>query len=356
MVGIKVSKGHYLVTSAEVLDSLNPIITFLEFQRATQPADPSANDRGRIFFETASNRLKFLRRNDGDTAFEVIDLEGGGGEVAVWTQDHDSDGFNLIIDTDGDSALIMDRDALVGNDQLGIALGGLGVLDYLFTETAFNMIGNQLTNVGDILFDQSNAQFADSATAPELNLVLSAGDIFRVTIGAVDEFDLTATAFNLRGNQLLLDVAGTQIIEPTGTGIDYTVPSADTHDFWVNATLTMRVDEGFVNFDQSYLDLVEATAPVGTPALTEGWIYFDTADNTLKIKKNSKELIFPVDTDINKYRYVIEAFNSWLKSNNRIILRYDRYATNFESYIMRAFCMVINTKVYNKSGKIIDMV
>jgi len=73
-------------------------------------------------------------------------------------------------------------------------------------------------------------------------------------------------------------------------------------------------------------------------------------------KKNSKELIFPVGTDINKYRYVIEAFNSWLKSNKRIILRYDRYATNFESYIMRAFCMVINTKVYNKSGKIIDMV
>jgi hypothetical protein len=73
-------------------------------------------------------------------------------------------------------------------------------------------------------------------------------------------------------------------------------------------------------------------------------------------KKNFKNLIFPVNININEYRYVIEAFNSWLKSNKRIILRYDRYSANFKSYIMLAFCMVINTKVYNKSGKIIDMI
>jgi len=64
---------------------------------------------------------------------------GAGGEVPVWTQTHDSDGFNLIIDQDADSALIMDRDALIADDELGIALAGLASLDYKFGVTNFTL-------------------------------------------------------------------------------------------------------------------------------------------------------------------------------------------------------------------------
>jgi len=53
-------------------------------------------------------------------------------EVPVWTQDHDADGYNFIFDTDGDSGIINDRDALIADDQMGIALGGLGTINYFF--------------------------------------------------------------------------------------------------------------------------------------------------------------------------------------------------------------------------------
>lgn len=42
------------------------------------PADPPSNLFGKITYNTATNRLNFRRRNDADSAFETIDLEGGG--------------------------------------------------------------------------------------------------------------------------------------------------------------------------------------------------------------------------------------------------------------------------------------
>lgn len=53
------------------------------------PTDPPSNLFGKVFYNTADNRLSFIRRNDGDTAFETIDLESGGTDLLpltnVWT-------------------------------------------------------------------------------------------------------------------------------------------------------------------------------------------------------------------------------------------------------------------------------
>ena len=58
----------------------------------------------------------------------------GASEVFTWTANHDSDGYNFLIDQDGDSGFIMDRDALIADDQLGLALGGIGTILFSWTK------------------------------------------------------------------------------------------------------------------------------------------------------------------------------------------------------------------------------
>jgi hypothetical protein len=110
MAKLKVSRGHYEVTPLEMQDSMNPIPQYIEFTKVAQPADPSANTFGRVFYNTADNRLSFLRRNDGDTAYEVIDLEGGGGGSSPLTTKGDLYGFTTVdaripVGTDGQALL-----------------------------------------------------------------------------------------------------------------------------------------------------------------------------------------------------------------------------------------------------------
>ena len=58
--------------------SLNLNDLYILVQDIAVPTVPTQNFKGQIFFNEATNRLNFQRRNDGNTAFEVIDLEGGG--------------------------------------------------------------------------------------------------------------------------------------------------------------------------------------------------------------------------------------------------------------------------------------
>ena len=66
-------------------------------------------------------------------------------------------------------------------------------------------------------------------------------------------------------------------------------------------------------------------------------------------KKNFKKPIFPSNIIVNKTRYIVESQNSWLKSYRKIILRYDKYITNFESFLLLAFSMITNNKM-KKNG------
>jgi len=101
----------------------------------------------------------------------------GGGEVFTWTADHDSDGFNLVFDTDANSGFIGDRDALVADNEIGVALGSLASLDYLFTETALDFQSNDAIDIQNTLMD------ADTTHLLDLTRTTAQADIY--TIGEI---------------------------------------------------------------------------------------------------------------------------------------------------------------------------
>lgn len=204
----------------------------------------------------------------------------------------DATPFKIVFDQAEDADTFISDDTATA-DRINVTAGGNAGWSWLWDGAKFiagfpagttgelEMSNLAIVNLGAILFNDSNAQFADQATPPELNLVLSAGDIFRLTIGAVDEFDFTATSFNLRGNALEFDVAGNQDIISTGTGLDYTVPDADTHDFWVDTTLVVRLDEradgggvmGAIAAFDTVLEFTERVTPGTNPGINTLYIY-----------------------------------------------------------------------------------
>lgn len=213
MAGLKVSRGHHLATPTEIQDSLNPIPEYLEFTKVAQPADPPSNTRGRVFYNSADNRLSFLRRNDGDTAYEVIDLEGGGGgEVFTWTNNHDADGYNLILDQDGDSAIVGDRDIGIADDEMGIKL--FGNIEYVFGTGALDMKNNNLANVDSILMTNGNSIFSISSGV-EVR-VPDASDDFSIWINGTEEYTWNQTQLAIGTNKLVL-TAGHEIFDSGST-------------------------------------------------------------------------------------------------------------------------------------------
>ena len=76
-------------------------------------------------------------------------------------------------------------------------------------------------------------------------------------------------------------------------------------------------------------------------------------------KKNFKKPLFPVLKKKNKFRYVVEASfgkeskiltwrlcrKGWLKSHKKLILRYEKKITNYESFMLLGFSMITCNKI-----------
>jgi len=61
-------------------------------------------------------------------------------------------------------------------------------------------------------------------------------------------------------------------------------------------------------------------------------------------KSNFKQRIFKKDSKLRK-RYIVEACNSWIKQFRRMRLRYENRITNFESFLLLAFCIITIRKM-----------
>lgn len=72
-------------------------------------------------------------------------------------------------------------------------------------------------------------------------------------------------------------------------------------------------------------------------------------NNCILYAPNKKNFVKPLfkKTRIQINRYVVEAANSWLKQYKKVILRYDRSITSFNSFILIAFSCITNKKINN---------
>ena len=73
----------------------------------------------------------------------------------------DLDGYNLIMDTDGDTQIVNDRDAVILDNEIGVAIGG--AMDFLFQANIFSA----LSGSAFWLADDSTLRFGNTAVAPD---------------------------------------------------------------------------------------------------------------------------------------------------------------------------------------------
>jgi hypothetical protein len=207
------------------------------------------------------------RTNDGGTTYHAvpalrgtIDVTGGGGsEVPVWTQNHDSDGYNLIIDQDGDSALIMSRDGNGADDQLILALGGLTRTDFGFAQGLFSVIDN--TSGEALTLSKDSAKGIINTTD---SLHLQVGGVEKVTINNAADSNFVIKNYALQ----LLETTGGEALTLSKTTTQAILNSADAYNFQVAGTSKVTIndlaDSNFVIKDYA-LQLLET---VGGEALT----------------------------------------------------------------------------------------
>ena len=152
------------------------------------------------------------------TLLTVGTLTTGG---ILMTGDIDMDGYNLILDTDGDTALVNDRDAAVGDDEIGITLNS--GLDFLFAENLLRILpGSELSveggtfymgtatyDTGDIVMQDGNQTGDDTLTfslshdgAGDATLQTSDGHLHLVSMD-----DITLSPADAVGQVVLSDTS-----------------------------------------------------------------------------------------------------------------------------------------------------
>jgi len=223
--------------------------------RAADPTAPSELQRNGADLKVFS----------GGAVRNLSDIAAGAAEVPTWTQNHDTDGFNLIIDQDGDSGLIMDRDALVGDDQLGIALNGLGTIDYLFTDSVFNIKGNTITEFTGWTNGVGQTFVSDGSGSA---WTLPATDTYVFNINGVPQLTVTETIINNHSNSHSNFVGWTngvgQSFVSDGNGATWSLPASDAYLFNVTGAAQFTVSETILdNHSNSHSNYVGWTAAAG---------------------------------------------------------------------------------------------
>jgi hypothetical protein len=125
------------------------VTTLLETNKGS--TDPATTGdayavNGSFWFKDSTSEL-FIRDAGVWVKIADTDLDQGGAlaaAAAVATGNMDLDGYDLIIDTDGDTRIVNDRDAGFSDDEFGIKLGGVTVLQVgkvQDTQQLFDMMG-----------------------------------------------------------------------------------------------------------------------------------------------------------------------------------------------------------------------
>jgi hypothetical protein len=256
---LKVSRGHHEATPQEIQDSLNPVPDFIEFTKVAQPADPSGNTLGRLWYNTATNRISFLRRNDGDTAYEVVDLEdtGSGGTSFIgFTADADLNmgtfdivsnnliKFNLTATTPlpiGSEVALWTENA--GDLHVNVPTGKNIIFEvndtteFTFGAGALQLEGNNLSEVDTVLFDTTIGGVQTiGAISSGIEFRTNLGKDYSWWIDGTEEFTMNNLSFTFGTNKLIFEASkeiyssGNGLIVDSGGGINQWI-SLETNSF-----------------------------------------------------------------------------------------------------------------------------
>ena len=221
-------------------------------------------------------------------------------EVPVWTQDHDSDGYDLLIDTDGDSKWVMDRDAGISDDELGLILGPSSTqVHYFFSRSATVTTLSILDEVdGDAL------QLSISGTKAIINSTAYDIDVAGTTIFTIKSdglvfsqgIDMNGLAagivFDADGDSLIFANTDDNIQITTGGSVRVAVANAQTT--FSHNILMLSAD---VDLDANTL-IIDLDGDTSISSAVDDTVLFKTGGTTRATLTNSN-LLMAVDVDLN---------------------------------------------------------
>jgi len=158
----------------------------MQIPKIAQPPDPGATDDAKLFWNTANNRMSFLRRNDADTAFEVINLEAGSTSFIGFTADADlvMAGFDITFTVGGDivmdfgfndSKIFFDGVSGVGGDTYITGSGTSGRMNFVTDgNLSMHIQDNELRLIGDAVLTINERSNTNQPTAVSNTAILYA--------------------------------------------------------------------------------------------------------------------------------------------------------------------------------------
>jgi len=212
---------------------------------------------GNILPSSTTPDFGSVTRPFGDGYFGTLHISGG----ITMAADVDMDGYDIIMDTDGDSALTNDRDAGVADDEIGVTLNS--AIDFLFKANEFAVLdGSKIT----VTSDDTEALLVEKADSTDIFTV----DTTNSEINLDGEVHITDDTFH-NGNQIYLgaSTATAQIISQGGNGANFRqntdLATGDFIDF-DTATAQLTASSGVQAFMKVNPD-VEQTGTAGYTGL-----------------------------------------------------------------------------------------
>jgi len=223
----------------------------------------------------------------------------GAGEVATWTQIHDADGFNLLLDQDGDTKLMNDRDGDIADDQVGITVTGT-FADFKFAAAGFQVI------------DQVGHSEALTISKTGTQATLNSTDIIALEISSVDKLTINKTsgAVVIHDYTLnLLDVSSGEALTINKDSAEALFNSTDAYAFQIAGTDRINVnnlaDGNFILTDLTLNLLESVSGESGTIDKSSFELLYNSTDKhtfaiggTDQVEINNGAFIPRTDSDI----------------------------------------------------------
>ena len=217
--------------------------------RQSVPSNPSSNATGKLFYNSSDNHLSFRKRNDANNAFETVDLEGSGSSGA------DQDLNNLTDPTSVNQHLIPSSDnskdlGASGTQWRNLYIDGTAYIDTLSLSGGSN---------GYVLSTNGSGTLSWVAQSGGGSWVGSAGSTLDMNTYNIEDVDQLVFSTGTSSSDVLPNTS--YGIEADGgtspIGMRYNVPSSKEHNFYINGTLEMEINNGGVNFQNNDLEGVD---------------------------------------------------------------------------------------------------
>ena len=189
--------------------------------------DPTGGINGDIYYNTTNSKFRAFENDNW------VDMIGAAGGQTPWLSDIDADGFDLTDLSNLEFRVPTEGVPAVGTTSIYATTNGMtfiiptgdefsytiqGVSQYTFSETALDVQGNNITNIGILQFNDINTKLDQVGT--DLNFSVVTGGNFFFKDGIITEYSMSSSTFDVNGNTITnISQLVTETVFPAQTGM-----------------------------------------------------------------------------------------------------------------------------------------